>query len=689
MPGLAWPRTDHQAIPPEQRLLRHYNWTITTAYAAVALGVLGFFAFQLRQDLQTQVTQLEAQVERHGQTLDLVLGAAADQVDTLRAALAAHHTPDACQTGRRQAVDGPLRQIGSQFIWHAERGRTAGGRLQGEGGLAGRSDAFYCDLGALLALVPQLQAMVVHLPPVSRTTFLSVQDFRFETPGRPAATRAAARAGSADAELWRLAQPETNPSRRSFWTHPYWGGGDLGLLVPIASPVYAGDRFLGVLAVHLRLDALDPVQTAMGYALGTVAVVDAQGRVLVHPAQSSQSHPMRSPARLEQTFASAALASPESLDAMAAGRAQTHAGWIVIRRPLASAPWQLVYAAPRAALWQALLVQRGAAVSTVLIALGLIMTVLYAATWHGFVGPAARLVSHAMAESSQHGLAAPRVPRAWQPWFEAVTRVFRESLQLGSLRRELDIAARLQQSILPRQWPQDARYDLWGTMRAAKDIGGDFYDHFELPAGRRGLVVADVSGKGIPAGLFAMVSKTLLRVIATQREQAVGDVVSEVNDGLCADNESSMFVTAFYGQYDPDSGRLVYANAGHPPPLVLRARGGLEWLDGPGGTALGVVPGLSYQAGTVDLTPGDTLLVFTDGVTEAVNADGQEFGKLRLTALFDFRPAAAAREAIERLLARLDRYAQDVEPHDDITCLALHCRRVGTEPGQSQTPASV
>jgi len=104
---------------------------------------------------------------------------------------------------------------------------------------------------------------------------------------------------------------------------------------------------------------------------------------------------------------------------------------------------------------------------------------------------------------------------------------------------------------------------------------------------------------------------------------------------------------------------------------------------------VGVVPGLSYPTGAVDLAPGDTLLVFTDGVTEAVNADGQEFGKRRLSALFDGRSAAAAREAIERLLARLDRYAQNVEPHDDITCLALHCHVVGPGPGPGPTPASV
>jgi sigma-B regulation protein RsbU (phosphoserine phosphatase) len=667
MPWLAWARTGNQATPPEQRILRHYNWTIASAYALVGVGLLGFFLFQLRLDLQVQVAQVQTQVERHGRILDAVLRAMVDQADTLRASLAAHQTQEACQAGRRQVTEGPLRQAGSQFTWNVVAGRTAASRLQGQGSLAGRSDAFYCDLGALWAIVPHLQAMAFHLPAVGRVRFLSVHGFRFETPWLPGATRATIHDGSADDALWQMGQPDTHPSRRSYWAPPYVGGADGGLLVPIAVPVYAGDRFLGVLAIDLRLQVLDQVQATIGYAVGTAAVVDAQGRVLAHPAQSPQSHTLRSPLRLEPAWAP-----------------QVQAGAVVIRRPLTWAPWHLVYSVARPTLWQALLVQRGAAVSTVLIVLGLMMAALYAVTWRYFVGPAARLVGHAMAESSLQPQAVPRVPPAWQPWFDAVTRVFRESLQLGSLRRELDIAARLQQSILPRQWPQDPRYDLWGTMRAAKDIGGDFYDHFELAAGRRGLVVADVSGKGISAGLFAMVSKTLLRAIATQHAQAVGEVVSEVNDGLCADNESSMFVTAFYGQYDPVSGRLLYASAGHPPPLVLRARGGLEWLDGPGGTALGVVPGLTYITGAVDLAPGDTLLVFTDGVTEAVNADGQEFGKSRLSALFDGHPLETAREAIERLLARLDRYVQDVDPHDDITCLALHCRVLGADPGQGQ-----
>jgi sigma-B regulation protein RsbU (phosphoserine phosphatase) len=416
-----------------------------------------------------------------------------------------------------------------------------------------------------------------------------------------------------------------------------------------------------------------------------VAVVDGHGRVLAHPAHAADPHLARTAGRFEAAFDPEVLASPEALAVLPVGQALARTGWIVVRRPLVSAPWELVYTVPQSTLWRTLLMQRAPALGVALVVVGLLMALTSWMVWRRFVGPAASLVGHTLATSSQQERSVPTVPRLWVPWFEAITRVFRESLQLGSLRRELDIAARMQQSILPRQWPQDSRFDLWGTMRPAKDIGGDFYDHFALPRGRHGLVVADVSGKGISAGLFGMVSKTLLRVLATQREQAAGDVAREVNEALCADNESSMFVTTFYGQYDPATGRLVYANAGHPPPLVLRAQGALQWLTAPGGTAFGVVTGLTYREGVVDLGPGDTLLVFTDGVTEAINADGQEFGTARLSALFDGRPVQDARDAIDRLLERLERYARGTEPFDDITCLALRCWRLGE--GEDQPPA--
>lgn len=669
---------------PEQRLFAHYSWTLGGACSVVVAGLAGFFAFQLKQDLSAQVTELQQQVERHGRFMDFVMHASADQVESLRTAIATHRTDEACLAGRRLAAEGPLRQSGPRFAWDAAAGTTAGGRLEGEGPMSGRGQAFYCDLGAVVAVAPQLQAMVVHLAPVARAHFLSHHDFYLEAPWHPLPSRHPARAGSPESDLWRLGQPTANPQRRKYWPAPYFGGSDVGLLAPVAAPVYAGDAFMGVVAIDLRLDFLNEANAAMGYAWGTVAVVDGQGRVLAHPTHATDPHVARSPGHFDMAFAPQVLASPRALAALPAGQAQERAGWIVIRRPLAAAPWELVYTVTQSTLWRAVLLQRAPALGTALVVLGLLMALTYWVTWRGFVGPAARLVGHAMAASGQQVRAVPRVPRVWRPWFEAITQVFRESLQLGSLRRELDIAARMQQSILPRVWPQDARFDLWGTMRPARDIGGDFYDHFPLPQGLHGLVVADVSGKGISAGLFGMVSKTLLRAIATQRAQPADEVAREVNEALCADNESSMFVTTFYGQYDPASGRLFYANAGHPPPLVLRAQGALEWLPGLGGTAFGVMPRLAYSQGVVDLAPGDTLLVFTDGVTESVDADGQEFGVARLSALFGGRPVVDVREAIDRMLARIERFARGVEQFDDITCLVLRCHHLGEDAGRAE-----
>jgi sigma-B regulation protein RsbU (phosphoserine phosphatase) len=265
------------------------------------------------------------------------------------------------------------------------------------------------------------------------------------------------------------------------------------------------------------------------------------------------------------------------------------------------------------------------------------------------------------------------VPPVWRPWFDAITQAFDASVQLAGLRQELQIAAHMQQTLLPRPWPHDARFELRGTMVPAKDIGGDFFDHFLLPADRVGLVVADVSGKGIPAGLFGMLSKTLLRSHATQRPRSPTSVISQVNDALCEDNEASMFVTTFYGQYDPATGDLVYVNAGHPPPLLLRADGQLQWLPGSGGMALGVVSALVYREARVQLTPGDTLLVFTDGVTEAVDPLTREFGADRLASLLGRQTQIQPQHIIEQVLQAVRDFSAGVEPHDDITCLALRC----------------
>lgn len=671
---------------------RRYNRIIAQAYAVLLLGLAGFFAYQLSEAFDDELQRVQAHVERHGQFLEFVLRSSADQVEALRMAAASEPVGGGgCQAGREAVTRAGWVQGPGGFSLDAAADRDATGNFVGQGRLAGRDASFYCDLGLALRLDGMARALPFNLPQAVRARFIAGQAFRLETPWRPSA-QVPFGPDVYDDPVWRRGLPAANPDRRRFWAPVYFGGPEVGLLAPVAAPVYAGDRLVGVLAVDTSIDYLHRINRGFGHPVGSVAIIDGFGQVLAHPGLFADPLAVRSPGRFSQAVPAAVAADLDALARIPAGRPLVMGEHVVMRRAFTSAPWQLVYVAPKAALQRKNRIEHGRSMAAVLLATGLLMALAYGLTRREFVGPAARLVAHVQAVSEVQvvsGAAAGRlpdtppdvptgVPPAWRPWFDAVTRAFRESVQLGSLRKEVDIAARLQQAILPRQWPNDDRFTLWGTMRPAKDIGGDFYDHFPLAGGERcGLVVADVSGKGISAGLFGMVSKTLMRAVFTQRQVPPGLAAAEVNQALCTDNDTMMFVTTFLGDYDPATGHLAYVNAGHPAPLLLRADGTLAWLPGTAGTAFGVAEGLDYREGQVTLAAGDTLVVFTDGVTEAIDAQGREFGTGRLQALFAGQAAPGPREAVARVLQAVADFAPAGEPFDDITCVVLRCNRWG------------
>lgn len=663
---------------------RRYNRIITQAYALLLLGLAGFFAYQLREAFDDELWLVQGHVERHAQFLEFVLRSSADEVQALRmAAVDGPVSGEGCRAGREAGARAGWRQGPGGFSLDGVADRDATGNIVGQGRLAGRDAAFYCDLGLALRLDGMARALPFNLPQAARARFIAASRFHLETPWRPSA-QMPFDPDVYDDPVWRRGLAAANPDRRRFWAPAYFGGHEVGLLAPVAAPVYAGDRLVGVLAIDTSIDYLQRINRGFGYPEGAVAIIDGFGQVLAHPGLFPDPLAVRAPGRFSQGVPESVAADLAALARLPDGQPVRVGDHVVIRRAFVSAPWQLVYVVPKETLQRKNLREHGRSMAAVLVATGLLMALAYALTLREFVGPAARLVAHVQqastvgAGSSQDRVAAPGVPAAWRPWFDSVSRAFGESLQLGSLRKEVEIAARLQQAILPRQWPADGRFTLWGTMRPAKDIGGDFYDHFPLAGGERcGLVVADVSGKGISAGLFGMVSKTLLRAVATQRQMPPGPAAGEVNDALCTDNDTMMFVTTFLGDYDPVTGRLVYVNAGHPAPLLVRAGGALEWVPYTGGTAFGVAQGLPYREGAVTLAAGDVLVVFTDGVTEAIDAQGREFGTERLAALFQGRAAPGPREAVERVLQAVAGFAPEGEPFDDITCVVLRCNRVG------------
>ena len=253
---------------------------------------------------------------------------------------------------------------------------------------------------------------------------------------------------------------------------------------------------------------------------------------------------------------------------------------------------------------------------------------------------------------------------------EVMREALRSRDELVALRQELGVAARMQESILPTSFPEDPRYEIHAWMTPAKEVGGDFYDFFKLEDGRIGIVMADVSGKGVPAALFMMVSRTLMKGTAIG-ENDPATCLKEVNQLLVESNEQSMFVTVFYGSFDPATGILEYANAGHNLPYVVKAGGEVHPIECDSGLVLAVMPGFEFPGGSIQLEPGDVVFFYTDGITEAMDEEGVEFGDDELAAVLEEVAGSTAATFNRKAVEAVQEHAGEAAQSDDITCLAL------------------
>lgn len=241
------------------------------------------------------------------------------------------------------------------------------------------------------------------------------------------------------------------------------------------------------------------------------------------------------------------------------------------------------------------------------------------------------------------------------------------------VQEELNLARSVQLAILPQQFPKESDWSVHACMHPARELGGDFYDSFALPNGRHGILVADVSGKGVGAAFFMAVSRTVL-LDSAMAARSPAQVLALANDLLCTRNPMDLFVTACYGIYDPHEGTLVYACAGHMPPLVRHAQGEIETLSTTNDLALGVMPQMPYSEHCLTLAPGDTLLMYTDGITEAFSSQGRAFGDARLKAwLSGSQPHRGTQWMVEDLVQHVADFVDGAEASDDLTCLFL-CR---------------
>ena len=240
---------------------------------------------------------------------------------------------------------------------------------------------------------------------------------------------------------------------------------------------------------------------------------------------------------------------------------------------------------------------------------------------------------------------------------------------------ELNLARSVQLAILPQQFPNEPSWAAHACMHPARELGGDFYDCFALPDGRHGVLVADVSGKGVGAAFFMAVSRTVLLDSALS-VRTPAQVLALANDLLCARNPMDLFVTACYGLFDPQDGSFEYASAGHHPPLVRRHNGVVETLPTTKDMALGVLNDMQYSQHSTRLHPGDTLLMYTDGVTEAFSPQEIAYGEERLVSWFaNSQAQGMAASLVDDLVSDVARFVDGAEASDDLTCLILCNKR--------------
>ncbi|MBI5681381.1 MAG: SpoIIE family protein phosphatase [Methanobacterium sp.] len=242
---------------------------------------------------------------------------------------------------------------------------------------------------------------------------------------------------------------------------------------------------------------------------------------------------------------------------------------------------------------------------------------------------------------------------------------------------ELNVAKKIQADMLPRKFPafpgQD-EFDIYATNIPAKEVGGDFYDFFLIDENHLAIVIADVSGKGVPAALFMVIAKTLIKTQA-QLGKNPEEVFATVNNQLCEGNDENMFVTAWMGILEIETGKFTYVNAGHNLPLLKHANKDYNWLKSKPGFVLAGMENIKYYQEEITLEQGDRIYLYTDGVTEAINCDDELFGDLRLLKIMNTKKDSSLKELLFYVQDKINIFVRDREQFDDITMLIMEYKK--------------
>ena len=491
--------------------------------------------------------------------------------------------------------------------------------------------------------------------------------------------------------------------QKPVWSEPYFdeSGGDIVMTtysVPIMGQTPNGPAFLGVVTADVALDWLRK-------QVGRISLYNSGYAFLLSRSGVLLSHPDNRLVMRESIFSRAEQFGSPELRALGRRMIAGEEGFARLPDCILGKPAWVAFAPMRLTGWSMGVIVPEDELFAPLRKLGREVAILGGAGFTALLLVIAAIAAHitrplsrlaATAAEIAHGnLDAPVPLAAGRDEVGALSRSF-EQMRLAlrdyiadltattkakeRLESELKIARNIQMSFLPKKFPpfpEITSFALHADLLPAREVGGDLYDFFLLGPGRLLFLVGDVSGKGVPAALFMAVTKTLIKGNAEQ-ESDPAEILAKVNRELCVDNESMLFVTMFLAILDCDTGELTFSNAGHNPPARIAPDGTVSWLALPRGLFLGVMEDAVYRTATVTLAPGEKLVAFTDGVTEAQNPAQELFGTDRLMAVLA-KAASMPPEVLDAaVMQAATEYAEDAEQADDITVLTLLYR--GSDP---------
>ncbi len=484
------------------------------------------------------------------------------------------------------------------------------------------------------------------------------------------------------------------------WSEPYYdeGGGNIVMStysVPFYKKIQGEKIFMGIVTADISLSWLQNIVSSIKIAeSGYGFLISKNGTFVTHPDEQIVMN--------ETIFSVAEASEAPSLREIGRRMVKGKSGFIpvtslvtkkkcwMVYAPLSSSGWSLGVLFPRDEMMAD--VSRLAHTVIILIISGFLFLLIVVVLIAGSITRPLSALVNATEEIATGNMEADLPPIKSMDEVGKLTHSFHsmkdslkkyiedltnETAARERIESELNIAHDIQMGILPKTFPpfpERPEFDIYATIEPAKEVGGDLYDFFFMDENHLCFTVGDVSGKGVPAALLMAVTRTLIKTKAT-KGLSPAKVLSRVNEDLAIDNPSLMFVTLFMGILDVRTGDLEFSNGGHNPPYIIHANGKVTPLETTNGMALGVVEDFSYESRKVLLKKGDTLFVFTDGVTEAMNNEEELFSETRLENLIAETQNIPVEQLVEDVMEKIKEFSQGTQQTDDITMMVLRYNR--------------